>query len=160
MAFEFGESKPKQIRVVLKADSCVTVGDNEYNEYLESFVDGKGNEDFLELNGEPTRFVMVTSLKWDKKKAIEKENIKVKAGNNLDVSSFYMRDLIRASLIRIDNPEGIPSEKKLKFIRDQTDGLISKDFMDKLEESRQIGHLGKALLNASKGKGDEEIEKN
>lgn len=160
MAFEFEGDKPKQIRVVLKADKCVQIGKDEYNEYLESFSDGKGKEEFLELNGEPTRFVLSTSLKWDRKKALEKENIKVTGGKNLDVSSFYVKDLIRASLIRIDNPEGIPAEKRLRFVRDQDDGLISKDFMDKLEQSGQLGFLGKALLSATKGSTEDKNEKN
>ena len=149
MAFTF-DAPIKEIRVVVYRDDAVGCTLEDYkDEYLPSFgKDGIGNEEILKLSGEPTRFVLSLRVGWDRKRNIERENVTIDAQTGQPVlQSTYLTDLVRASLTGIENPEGVPPAKALKFKRD-SDQMVHKSLIDLLETSKQLGYITSALVAA------------
>ena len=161
MAFQFEADRPPEIRVVLNTDSAVKCDSHTYDDYLESFkVDGIGNEKLLDMEEEPTRFVLKTDLTYQEKKKLETEHMKMKVGEDggVDVGAFYIRDMIRYHFIAIANPKSVPLEKHLRFQKDN-DGLIRRDFLMRLEKHKVLPHLIKALTNAKGDTKDDQEKK-
>lgn len=150
MAFEL-VVRGGNIEVILYRDSLVTCTREEYDEYLKSFGNAAGcDEDFLKLSGpreEATRFVLRRSVPFDKKQWLRGKNIAVKQ-NDVELNANYSIDLVRAALIDVLNPAGVPDTKAIRFKRDK-DGMASGDLINKLDDAGVLTDLVAAYSNAT-----------
>lgn len=153
-----------EISVVPRVDDAITCNDDEYADYIASFSpESSGDESILKLSEEPTRFVLRLNLSWDAKRKVDSNNMSIK-GRSVSVDPYYTKDLLRHSFKAIKNPPQVPLDQQIKFVKDSSDKLISKSFMNDLESMGEIENLVTALSNAkSKSKEEEDseqIEKN
>lgn len=153
-----------EISVVLRMDDAVKCNDDEYAEYIASFSpDSPGDESLLKLSEDPTRFILRLNLSWEAKRKVESGNMSIK-GQNVSIDPYYTKDLLRHSFKSIKNPSQVPLDEQLKFVKDSSDKLISKSFMNDLEQMGELENLVTALSNSkAKSKEDDEdeaVEKN
>jgi len=130
-------SEKKNLKVVLLADDAVgNKDDDNYMSYLKTL-----NEEMLDLKGEPTRFVLRSTLTWNAKEMLRKRNIRYNPSEGqMDMDITYMTDLVRFSLIGVENPESVPKEKQITFKRD-SDGYASKELVNALDNIGQLTFL-------------------
>ena len=141
------------IKVVLRSDDAVTCDDKQYMQYIESFREGEGgNEAILELNGEPTRFVINTRIDWETNKKIQGDNVVMK-DDEMRVNPYIQKAMLKACFKGV---EGAPPELKVPKDRD---GTVAASFLTDLDEMKELGHLILAMAYAkqssNKGKDSE-----
>lgn len=150
MSFQLNVDRTN-IEVILYKDTLVTCTRDDYDDYLKSFSEKNGpHEEHLKLSGdrtETTRFIMRRSIPFDKKQTLRSKNIKVR-DRDVEFDINYSVDLVRAALIDIVNPEGIPDTKALRAKRDK-DGLVSADLINQLDEAGVLNDLVAAYTNAT-----------
>lgn len=134
----------KRINLVLPIDSSVRAKDDEtYTKYLETL-----DETLLDLDGEPTRFVLKVTLDQDDKSKLMSRHIRLKSDGRQDMDINYMYDTVRLSLIDIIAPASQPEDQKLKFFKDR-DGLVSKKIIGRLDDFKQIPYFFVAVQKHS-----------
>lgn len=121
MALKLGSNDT--IKVVAFQDDCVNCSRETYNTYLQNL-----DENLLELNGEPTRFVLKKILPYNVQSQIESDRIKVDSKTQLMTVSMSSLHEIRVSLIAIESPSDQKAEDRIEFKKD-SDNYASKDLM-------------------------------
>ncbi len=125
MAFTI-DNTSSTIEVILSKDSAVKCDSDSYEKYLETL-----DESLLELDGEPTRFVLRKNLPYEaSRKVMNAQATYVKGEVQLQMS--YVLEEVRASLIDIKNPSDLPKDKCLNF-KKENDGLCSKEIVGWLQ---------------------------
>lgn len=117
------------IEVIVSADGALKSSKEQYIEYSKSL-----NESFLEFHEgmQPTKFVLRKSLDFKGVSAVKSKQIKMMADGQAQFDLSYILEEIRYALTDIKNPDNIPEEDKIKFVRD-SDGYCSKELIAKLE---------------------------
>lgn len=107
------------------AINCSVEGDDsDYDRYLETL-----DESILQLSTEPTRFVVKKTLDYKAHKVVKGAQIE-KDGKDMKVTTAFIMEQVRQSLVDIENPPGHQTD--LVFSRD-SDGKASKELIADLE---------------------------
>ena len=109
------------IEVIVKVDTAVKCDDEEYQQYIET-----GNEDFLKLEGEPTRFVMKKNLSYQLAKKVKDSQVSFNKGE-VGINFGYVYEEVRCALVDIKNP----GDDRLKF-KKASDGACSEKILELL----------------------------
>ena len=129
------------IKVISSKDSSVNCDDEAYELYQKDL-----DEDLLELEGEPTRFVLRKGLNYKDQQIVKDAQIKMD-GKNFSISLSYMMEEVRLSLIDIENPADLSDIQKINFKR-ASDGKSSHDLIAMLETAGIVTELFTARQNA------------
>jgi hypothetical protein len=115
----------KLVSSIDPAVNCSIEGeDSDYDKYLKTL-----DESILNLTAEPTRFACKRTLDFRAHKAIKGAQIE-KDGKDMKVTTAFIMEQVRQSLVDIENPEGTQTD--LVFTRD-SDGKASKELIADLE---------------------------
>lgn len=134
----------ENIKVVAFIDDCVTVDRETYETYLENL-----NEELLELEGEPTRFILKTVLTYDQQTKLDSKVSISKETKNAVIAGQSLQE-IRLALVGIEAPQSQDLENRLEFKKD-SDGLASKELIAALASCEIVGDLLGALRYARTG---------
>ena len=129
------------IKVISSKDSAVTCDIETYKEYLTNL-----DESLLELNGEPTRFVLKKGLNYKEQQIIKDAQIKMD-GKEYQIRMSYMMDEMRLALIDIENPADLSEDQKIIF-KKASDGKVSHEIVALLESAGILSELSLARTNA------------
>ena len=110
--------------LISSLDPSVKCSKDDYDKYLTTL-----DEDILQLSDAPTRFVVKRTLDYKAHKAVKGAQIE-KDGKDMKMTTAFIMEQVRQSLVDIKNPEGTTSP--LIFARD-SDGRASKDLIADLE---------------------------
>lgn len=135
------------IEVIAHRDVTVKCDKAAYKAYQKSFGKGAPDEAILQLEGEPHRFIMKCDLEYQEKQKLRGKNIKIE-NRKTNVSVNMSMEMIRFHLVGIKNPPNCPEDQMLKFSKD-SDGLVSKELVNKLDIMGLIGNLITAVRNAT-----------
>lgn len=145
MAFVVKDIRDR-IEVIAWQDRSVKCNGERYKAYLDSFKGGSPDESLLNLDGEPTRFVLRTTNSWQQEHKLRNANIKV-VGNKAEVKANFAIEKIRMHLVDIKNPPG--EQGILPFKRDD-DGGANRELLQVLERHGVLGDLQTALNNVTR----------
>ena len=120
--FKLISSKDPAVRCTIEVDN--EDEESEYDQYLKTL-----DEDILQLEGEPTRFVVKRTLDYRAHKIVKGAQLE-KDGKDMKVTTAFIMEQVRQSLVDIENPEG--TEHPLNYSRDN-DGKASKELIADLE---------------------------
>lgn len=145
-------SKDEVIKVIARIDGSVKCDDQAYEMYLRSL-----NEDLLELDGAPTRFLVRKVLPYGAQKDIDAQRVKVQSTGEAFVSTQTL-DEARAILVGIENPSELPEAEAIKFERDK-DGYASKELIASLATAGVTDNLVNARRFAVSTSAQDELTK-
>lgn len=129
------------IKVISSKDSSVKCDEEAYKLYTETL-----DEDLLELDGEPTRFVMKRGLNYKEQQIVKDAQIQMK-GKEFSISLSYMMEEIRLALVDIENPADLPDTQKIMY-KKASDGRTHHDLIAMLESAGIVAELFTARSNA------------
>ena len=111
MALILGD-RDEQIKVISRVDGSVRCEEDFYEEYLLSL-----DEDLLDLDPdtEPTRFVMKKIMSQKDDIAVKNETLKMDKDGTPSIQLGFMQKEVQVSLLRIEQPESLPEESKIKY---------------------------------------------
>lgn len=134
-------NKEAQIKVISQVDSAVKCDDEAYEEYLKTL-----DERFLELDGDPTRFVLKKYLTWSEQDQVDDLKTKVE-GRKVKVQMGFMSEDVRLSLVDIENPPSVPDIQQLRIEKDKW-GKPSKEFIGLLRDIKVVNDLYNARASS------------
>ena len=143
--------KKATIKVVLPVDKSVNCDMDVYNSYLEDL-----NEEKLQLEGEPTRFVMKKVLPLKVSRRLQDEMLSIETTGKTKINIGTMLETVRCALCDIENPG-----KNLQYKR-ASDGLCSEEIIELLNTGKLITPLYLAYNHATNGEvkvKDKQIQK-
>ena len=129
------------IKVISSKDSAVNCDDEAYELYQKDL-----DEELLELEGEPTRFVLKKGLNYKEQQAVKDAQVKMD-GKKFSVSLSYMMEEVRIALTGVDNPADLPLDKQIIYKR-ASDGKASEDLIAMLESAGVVTELYTARQNS------------
>ncbi len=133
------------IKVVALADDSVNCSREVYDLYLISL-----DEALLQLEGEPTRFVVRTVLPYDLQQKLDNDKVKMDAARNMQIATSSLPEA-RAILVGIEAPSTQSAEDRIEFKKD-SDGLASKDLVTELNANGICADLVTARSNSISAK--------
>jgi hypothetical protein len=127
-------SKNKIIKVILDDDSAIpeSVTPEIYEEYTVTL-----DEAVLQLEGEPTRYVLKTDLEFHIHKELESEKLGITSDGQPAIRLGYILEEVRATLIDIENPIGEEPDTLFIFKKEKKDGRASKELIAELHSCGQ-----------------------
>lgn len=137
MPFSFTK-RPDSIKVVLQEDTSVKCSDEDYAKYLETL-----DEKLLQLDGEPTRWVLKVSVDYKDHQYLVNAQSKVK-GRQITTDMSFMYEEVRVRLVDIENPPSVAQDQKI-VLEKEKDGYASHALIKALIESNVILNLWSAL---------------
>jgi hypothetical protein len=143
MAIMLSKISEGNIEVISKIDSALKeVTDEQYSEYLKTL-----DESLLRFHDgeQPTRFVMRKVLPYGIGQKIKNNQMRMEKGE-MQIQMGFMTEEVRAALIDIKNPVGIPEEQQIKFKRG-SDGSASEDLLALLDAAGIVNDLFAARKN-------------
>jgi hypothetical protein len=147
MALLLDESKKgKEIHVIAFQDGSVKCDRDAYKRYIDTFDEDEPDESILKLDGEPTRFVLTTSLDYGKGTNLQRKELRVIDGKT-EVSGTYLAEEMRLSFINVINPPDTPKSEMIKFKKDGSGGAMIA-FMDSLQRAGILKNLNSAWILA------------
>jgi hypothetical protein len=114
------ESVDSTIKVVVSKDSAVNCSEEEYAKYAETL-----DESLLNLEGEPTRFVLRKNLTYEASQKVMDAQASFHKGK-VQMKMSYVMEEIRAAWVGVENPPELPKEKHIVWKRDN-DGLANRE---------------------------------
>jgi hypothetical protein len=111
-------------KLVSSKDPSVRCDEETYDKYLQSL-----DESLLNLEGEPTRFVIKRTLDYRSHKAVKGSQLE-RDGKEMKATTAFIMEQVRQSLVDIENPEGTQTD--LVFKR-ASDGKASEELVADLE---------------------------
>lgn len=145
-------SRNETYKVVLRLDSAIGCGDEDYERYLETL-----DESILQLKEEPTRFVMRKVLPYRLASGVQDKQFSFKKGE-VEVRSSFMLEEVRCSIVGIENPPHLAPEDRLEFKADG-DGGASEELMAALGASGLIMDLYKTRQTVNPKPNQEAVKK-
>jgi len=130
------------IKVISRKDSAVNCDDEAYELYQKQL-----DEELLELEGDPTRFVLKRGLSYKEQQTVKDAQVKMD-GKKFSITLSYMMEEVRIALIDIENPGDIEESQKIIF-KKADDGKASKELIAMLETFGVVTELFTARSNAS-----------
>jgi hypothetical protein len=120
-------SKRETFEVVLSVDSALDMSEEEFSAYRETLDDG-----LLKFKDgqEPTRWVMRKVLPFGLAKKVQNEQM-TSVNGEMRVQMSFMSEEVKASLVDVKNPPGVPDDQQIKYERDK-DGSTSEKLMELL----------------------------
>lgn len=117
------------LEVIVSADGALTCGRDAWIEYSK-----KLDESFLSYveGQQPTKFILKKSLDFKGTSAVKSKQVRFNMEGQAQFDVGYILDEIRYALVDIKNPDNLPEDQKIKYIRD-SDGYCSKELIAKLE---------------------------
>lgn len=133
------------ISVICSKDSSIGITDEEeraqaHEAYLEDL-----DEERLNLQGEPTRFLLKRVLPYKATKQIKNEQMSYSEGK-ADVRMGFVLEEVRTALVGVENP-GI---KELEWKKD-SDGYASKKLIEILDAAGIVNELFSARQHLVQG---------
>jgi hypothetical protein len=121
--------KNKRIKYILSIDDSLDVSEEEFQEYQKRL-----DESLLKFKKgkNPTRLILNSVLDFESKKQLASERYVFDAGSKqgrVNLGSSY--EEVRRALVGIENPEDIPADQKIHFMK-EIDGYASKDLVASL----------------------------
>lgn len=153
MALVFNSQK-QVIKVVSSKDSSVKCSDEDYEKYAETL-----DESYLRLEGEPTRFLLRSSLDYKGHEIIMDKQTKMGDKGKVEFSLAYILSEVRMALVGIENPESLPKDQHIEFKR-ESDGYASKELIASLQSHGVVMELFKARQSSGNPKFDDVTKKN
>ena len=144
------ESTDSVIKVIVSKDTAVNCSDEDYEKYTETL-----DESLLNLQGEPTRFVMKKNLSYEANQRVMDAQASFHKGQ-VQMKMSYVLEEVRACWIGIENPPGV--EKAMVFKR-ENDGLASKQLVSALHNAGVLMDLYKARSAVSSAPGEDAKKK-
>lgn len=146
MAFQLKMDTAETVSVIVSKDSSIKgVSEEAYEEYLKDLDEAK-----LQIEGEPTKFVMKLTLPYKDTKKIMNSQLGIEDGQPKVNMSFIM-DEVRCALVGMEGP-GSEAFKKDK------DGYASMEVVNSLYNAGVLMDLYNGRRNAA-GEGDETPKK-
>lgn len=145
-------SRNETFKVVLRLDSAIGCPPDDYDRYLETL-----DETVLQLQEEPTRFVMRKVLPYRLASGVQDKQFSFKKGE-VEVRSSFMLEEVRCSIVGIENPSHLPSDERLEFKADG-DGGASEDLMAILGASGLVMDLYRARQTANGNRNQDAVKK-
>lgn len=147
MAFELEMDTGKTVSVIVSKDSSLKgMVENAYEEYLKDLDEGK-----LQMEGEPTRFIMKKTLPYRDTKRVMNSQVTIGEDNKPKVNISFIMDEVRCALVKMEGP-GSANFKLEK------DGYASMDIVNALYNRGVLMDLYNGRRNAS-GEGEETPKK-
>lgn len=155
MAIMLSKISEGNIEVISKIDTALKdITEDTYSEYLktldESLLSFKDDE-------QPTRFVMRKVLPYGVGQKIKNQQMRMEKGE-MQIQMGFMTEEVRAALIDIKNPPGLPEDQQLKFKRG-SDGSASEELVALLDAAGIVNDLFSARKNVME-KSVENVKKN
>lgn len=97
------------IKVVVSKDTAINCDEEAYQEYLKDL-----DESRLNLEGDPTRFVLKKHLAYSERQHVMNSQASLKNGE-VTPNLGYVMDEVKLSLVEIENPATTPDLQKLRF---------------------------------------------
>ncbi len=145
MALILDESKKaREISVISSKDASVTCSREDYKRYIDTFDEEEPDESLLKLSGEPTRFIITTSLEYAKTTNLQRKELRVVDGKT-EVSGTYLAEEFRLSFKDVLNPPGTPKNEMIKFKKAGGGGAM-ESFLDSLKRSKILTELMSAWI--------------
>ena len=135
--------KEEKISVVASCDSAVRCDEEAYEEYQKSL-----DERHLNLDGEPTRFVLKKYLTWGEQDQVDDLKTKVE-GKKVKVNMSFMAEDVRLSLVDIENPPEVDEINRLVIEKDKW-GKPTKEFVGLLRDMKIVNDLYSARNESHK----------
>ena len=129
------------IKIISSKDSSVNCEEEAYELYQKCL-----DEELLELDGEPTRFVLKKGLNYKEQQAVKDAQVKMD-GKKFSVSLSYMMEEVRIALTGVENPSDLPLDKQIIYKR-ASDGKASEDLIAMLESAGVVTELYTARQHA------------
>lgn len=129
----------ENIEVVLSLDSALDITEEQWAEYQKEY--DRSVLTFKE-GQQPTLFILRRVLPLGHQKKVDDQKVTYEKGE-AKVTTSFIYDEVRAALIDIKNPDGVPDDKALTFKRD-SDGLCHKDIIEMLAPSGMVHELYQA----------------
>ena len=111
-------------KLVSSIDPAVNCDPDTYDKYMQTL-----DEELLKLSAEPTRFVIKKTLDYKAHKVVKGSQIE-KDGKDMKVTTAFIMEQVRQSLVDIENPEGHVTD--LVFKRAE-DGRADRELIAALE---------------------------
>lgn len=143
-------NKEAQIKVICSADSAVKCEDEAYETYLETL-----DERHLNLDGDPTRFVLKKYLSWGEQDQVDDLKTKME-GKKVKVQMSFMAEDVRLALVDIENPPSVPEIQRLVVEKDKW-GKPTREFVGALRDMKIVNDLYNA--RSSSHKSDSNLKK-
>lgn len=141
------------IAVIVQKDEAVTCSDENYVKYLESL-----DEDLLELDGDPTRFVLKKHLMLPDQNAVTDAKTGVDAKGNISLKLSFMVEDIRLSLLRVEGPKDSPLNFDFSKMKSKNNE-IKNNLLAAMAEKEIIGDLFRARQATTEGHSDDTMKK-
>ena len=151
MAFSI-ESADATVKVVVSKDSAVNCTDDEYEKYTETL-----DESFLNLDGDPTRFVLKKNLTYEASQKVMDAQAHFVKGK-VEMKMSYVLEEVRAAWIGVENPPDLAKEKCIIWKR-ENDGLANRQLVAGLQNSGVLMDLYKARQSFSATSGEDAKKK-
>lgn len=129
------------IKVISSKDSSVKCDEEAYKLYTETL-----DEELLELEGVPTRFILKKGLNYKEQQIVKDAQIQMK-GKEFSISLSYMMEEVRLALVDIENPADLPDTQKILY-KKASDGRASQELIALLESAGIVSELFTARSNA------------
>lgn len=132
-----------EIKIISSKDESVHCTPEVYQEYLKTL-----DESVLELDGEPTRFVIRKVLPYKQNEELKKQQMTIKTDMKSrtvtpELNTAYQLFELRACLVGIDGP-GLQFKKG-------DDGLVDRELVSLLDQSGIADELMSARLYSMRG---------
>ena len=130
------------IEVIVKKDSAIDHDLSDYDKYLDTIDE---SHLVFKHGDEPTRFVMKKDIALKHSIKIDNQKIRYEKGGDVSVNlGSLVTETVRATLIGIKNPSGVPEEKQLKIKtheglldEKQTEMFLSAGIIENLYTARE-----------------------
>ena len=129
------KKKLDNIKLISSLDSAVDLEKSDWAAYQKSL--DEGNLVFVE-GEQPTRFLISLGLKWKGQKDMFSALVTGKGDGQ--VRTGEMLEQARMMITGIENPDNIPEESKLIFVKG-ADGYLSEDICAELQDGNIITDL-------------------
>lgn len=143
MAILLSKISDGTIEVIARIDSALKdISDENYSEYLKTL-----DESLLSFNDgeQPTRFVLRKVLPYGIAQKIKNQQMRMEKGE-MQVQMGFINEEVRAALVDIKNPPGIPEDQQIKFKR-ASDGSASEELIAILDAAGIVSDLFAARKN-------------
>ena len=136
MAFTTELLNDSKLRIVAFADPSVGCDEETYTRYLQGL-----DETLLELDGEPTRFVMRKFLDQREIAGVQDDMISFDADRNVRVKMSSNTEEVRRALVGIENPMDVGG---IVWAKDPGDRWADRDLVSKLAQLGIVANLYEA----------------
>jgi hypothetical protein len=130
------ESVDSTIKVIVSKDNAVKCTEEEYEKYTETL-----DESLLNLEGEPTRFLLRKNLSYEASQKVMDAQASFHKGK-VQMKMSYVMEEVRAAWVGVENPTDLPKERCIVWKRDN-DSLASRDLIAGLQNAGVLMDLYK-----------------